>query len=104
MPIRDSGGSCSSSSDPFSCVRDQSQSQAICPVFRDQLIRPAVERSVVHCDLIFDSRLFHTEHPEFGRTEPLSDRIKETTVRAHFLSLSPISVWRRCTTVVSGSD
>src|SRR3954447_20793088 len=37
MPIRDSGGSCSSSSDPFSWVRDQIQSQAICPVFRDQL-------------------------------------------------------------------
>src|SRR3954467_12101549 len=37
MPIHDSGGSCSSSSDPFSRVRDQSQSQAICPVFRDQL-------------------------------------------------------------------
>src|SRR3954453_3980022 len=37
MPIHDSGGSCSSSSDPFSRVRDQIQSQAICPVFRDQL-------------------------------------------------------------------
>ena len=39
MPIHDSGGSCSSSSDPFSRVRDQIQSQAICPVFRDQLTR-----------------------------------------------------------------
>src|SRR3954463_2545407 len=38
MPIHDCGGSCSSSSDPFSRVRDQIQSQAICPVFRDQLI------------------------------------------------------------------
>src|SRR3954452_18338173 len=37
MPIHDSGGSCSSSSDPFSRVRDQIQSQAICPVFWDQL-------------------------------------------------------------------
>src|SRR3954447_1267353 len=37
MPIHDCGGSCSSSSDPFSRVRDQIQSQAICPVFRDQL-------------------------------------------------------------------
>src|SRR3954466_6392352 len=42
MPIHDSGGSCSSSSDPFSRVRDQIQSQAICPVFRDQLSKIAV--------------------------------------------------------------
>src|SRR3954451_3265025 len=43
MPIHDCGGSCSSSSDPFSRVRDQIQSQAICPVFRDQL-------SSQHCE------------------------------------------------------
>src|SRR3954447_4780468 len=80
MPIHDCGGSCSSSSDPFSCVRDQIQSQAICPVFRDQL--------TIAC--------FSTANlvARFGKdmvTPPVSDGALPGTVRRRLLERLPIA-------------